>query len=200
MHALPPTLEAEIAGIRRDPLDAVGFGEKAFIPYELRQGGELVRSPDPAVTARLLDEARDSQNDRVARLAMLQVMAQRDDPAVDAALTSAVADPILRPLAGYLLGRIGFKGYPKRERASAPLLRALAPHLEDTGTFDDPWYGKSLRTGDLVLGAFIRIAGPGAFDFAGPGDATYVGYTVLPFADAARRALLAQAKAFRIPD
>lgn len=199
-HALSADLEAEIEGIRRDPLDAVGFGEKAFLPYELRQGDELVRSRDPEVTARLLEEARDARGDRVFRLAMLQVMAYRADPTVDAALASAIADPLLRPLASYLLGRIGFKGYPKRARAAGPLLRALAPYLEDSSTFDDPWYRKSARTGDLVLGAFIRIAGPASFHFARPDDATYVGYTMLPFEDTERSVLLPQAKALRIPE
>ena len=194
MHPLPPPLEAEIAAILADPLDAVGFGEKGFLPYELRKGHELVRNPDPAVTARLLGEALDPQNDRVARLAMLQVLALREDPAADAALVAALADPTLRPLASYLLARIGFKGYPKRDRDAAPLLRALAPHLEDPGTFDDPWYGKPLRTADLVLGAFVRIAGPESFRFDDPDDATYVGCTMRPFAEDVRRSLLTQAK------
>ena len=196
--ALSAELEAELAAIRRDPLDAVGFGEKAFLPYELRKGEGLVRSRDAAVTARLAAEAGDTTNDRVFRLVMLQVMAYRDDPAVDPALASAVDDPVIGGLASYLVGRIGFKGYPARARAAAPLLRALAPHLDDAATFDDPWYQKRYRAGDLALGAFVRIAGPDGFRFADPQDATYVGYTMLPPSDVERSTLLAQARAFVI--
>jgi len=197
---LSTELEAELAAIRRDPLDAVGFGEKAFLPYELRKGEGLVRSRDAVVTARLASEASDTTNDRVFRLVMLQVMAYRDDPAVDPALAGAVGDPVIGGLASYLVGRIGFKGYPARARVAAPLLRALAPHLDDAATFDDPWYQKRYRVGDLALGAFVRIAGPDRFRFTDPQDATYVGYTVLPPSDALRSTLLAQARAFVITD
>ncbi len=197
---LSAELEAELAEIRRDPLDAVGFGEKAFLPYELRKGDGLVRSRDAAVTTRLTAEAGDPTNDRVFRLVMLQVMAYRDDPAVDPALASAVGDPVLGGLASYLVGRIGFKGYPARPRPTALLLRALAPHLDSAVTFEDPWYQKRYRIGDLALGAFVRIAGPDRFRFADPQDATYVGYTVLPPSDVERSTLLAQARAFPIAD
>ncbi len=116
---LSAELEAELAEIRRDPLDAVGFGEKAFLPYELRKGDGLVRSRDGLVTTRLAAEAANANNDHVFRLVMLQVLAYRDDPAVDAALASAAGDPRIGGLAIYLLGRIGFKGYPARTRLGA---------------------------------------------------------------------------------
>ena len=197
---LPAELEAELAAIRRDPADAIGFGEKAYLPYELRHGERLASSRDAAVTGRLIAEARDTANDRVYRLAILQVLAYRNDPAVDAALADAVADPVIGGLACYLVGRIGFKGYPSRTRAAGPLLRALAPRLHDAGSFDDPWYRKSYRIADLALAAFVRIAGPERFRFADPQDATFIGYTVLAPGDAERAALLPQATSFAIPD
>jgi len=59
--------------------------------------------------------------------------------AVDDALVAAVADPGLRPLAAYFLGRPGYKGYPQRDRKiTEPLLRPLAGHLHDAGVYEDP--------------------------------------------------------------
>jgi hypothetical protein len=198
-HALSASLEAELAEIRPDPLAAVGFGEKAYSPYELVKGDELVRSRDPEVLPRLLAEALDGRNDRIFRLVMLQILGLRTEAAVDAALVAALADPVLRPLAAYFLGRAGFKGYPSRERRTvAPLLRALAAHLGDPGVYEDPWYRRSHATGDLVLGAFIRIAGPEAFAFADPTERDFVGYT-LRFPKAERASLLEQAKRHPIP-
>jgi hypothetical protein len=197
--ALPSPLEAELAAIRRDPADAIGFGEKAYLPYELRHGERLASSRDVAVTEHLVAEARDAAKDRVYRLAVLQVLAYRDDPAVDAALADAVADPVIGGLACYLVGRIGFKGYPSRSRAAGPLLRALAPHLDDAGSFDDPWYRKRYRIADLALAAFVRIAGPERFRFSDPQDATFIGYTLLAPSDAERATLLPQVKSFAIP-
>lgn len=136
----------------------------------------------------------------MVRLAVLQVLAYRDDPAVDAALADAVADPVIGGLACYLVGRIGFKGYPSRNRATGPLLRALARRLDDAGGFDDPWYQKRYRIADLALAAFVRIAGPDRFQFADPQDATFIGYTVLPPGDAERATLLPQVRSFAIPN
>jgi hypothetical protein len=122
------------------------------------------------------------------------------DPLAAYCRRSRRGDPVIGGLASYLVGRIGFKGYPARARVATPLLRALAPHLDDAATFDDPWYRKCYRVGDLALGAFVRIAGPDRFRFADPQDATYVGYTVLPPSDALRSTLFAQARAFVITD
>lgn len=198
-HRLSPPLEAELAVIRRDPLAALGFGEKAYLPYELIKGEDLARSREPELVPRLLAEALDGRNDRIFRLVMLQILALHSDAAVDAALVTALTDPVLRPLAAYFLGRSGFKGYPARERKTvAPLLRALAAHLDDTGIYDDPWYRTTHATRDLVLGAFVRIAGPDSFTFADPENRDFVGYT-LRFPEAERAGLHAQAKQRAIP-
>jgi hypothetical protein len=100
----------------------------------------------------------------------------------------------VRPLAAYLLGRPGFKGYPARDRKSvAPLLRALAAYLDDAGRYDDPWYQHAYATGDLVLAAFVRLAGVDRFVFTTPEDRDFLGYA-LHFPDGERAGLRAQAK------
>jgi hypothetical protein len=198
-HPLPAALEADLAKVRQAPLAAVGFGEKAYSPYELVEGQPLVSDPGPDIVPRLQAEALDRRNDRVFRLVMLQILALRREPAVDAALLAALADPVLRPLAAYFLGRPGFKGYPARERKTvAPLLEALSAYLEDAGTYADPWYHRTYRTSDLVLGAFVRIAGPAAFTFVDPGDRDMVGYT-LDLPEIERAGLLEQAKRWPAP-
>jgi hypothetical protein len=192
-------LEAELVAIRSAPLAAVGMGEKAYLPYELLRGDALVRSDDPAVVPRLAAEALDGRNDLVFRFVVLQILGLRADAAVDAALIRALGDPALTPLAAYLLGRPGYKGYPARDRPSvAPLLRALAAHLDDTGVYRDPWYHNTRATADLVLGAFVRIAGPEAFRFADADERNTIGYT-LRLPDAERAGLLGQARAWPIP-
>lgn len=196
---LSPPLEAELAAIRHEPLNSIGFGEKAYLPYELVKGRELVDSPEPGVVQRLAAEALDGRNDRVFRLVMLQILGLRREAAVDTTLVAALADPALRPLAAYLLGRPGFKGYPARDRKSgAPLLRALAAHLDDAGRYDDPWYQHAYATADLVLAAFVRLAGVDRFVFTNPEDRDFLGYT-LHFPDAERTGLRTQAKQFPIP-
>ena len=47
---LPEALEAELAGIRADPVESVGFGLKAYLPYEPTGSQSLMNSDDPAVT------------------------------------------------------------------------------------------------------------------------------------------------------
>src|SRR5262245_27630968 len=47
--ALPSALEDELAAIRKDPGESVGFGEKAYIPYEPNSGAALMGSDDVKV-------------------------------------------------------------------------------------------------------------------------------------------------------
>src|SRR5207244_1626112 len=105
-----------LEAVRADPADAIGFGEKSYQPWELRRGESLVGAPDPAVTRRLLAEALDAANPEPFRLAMLHLLARRADAEVDAGLVAALADPKLRAVAAYGLGRAGFKDYPARQR------------------------------------------------------------------------------------
>lgn len=196
-HVLPAALEAELVHIRRAPLAAVGPGEKGYLPYELLQGADLARDPDSAIVPRLATEALDPRNDVVFRFVMLQILGLRREAAVDDALVVALADPMLRPLAAYFLGRSGYKGYPQRDRKTTePLLGALAAHLHDVGVYEDPWWHTRYATADLVLAAFVRIAGPDRFAFVDPSERVFLGYT-FRFPDAERAGLLGQAERWR---
>jgi hypothetical protein len=187
--ALPEPLESELAAIRADPLNSVGFGEKAFTPYEPNEAHALISVRDPAVTARLESEIEGS-DDRVYKLALLHVVGKRSDDTVDAALLRALDDPPLSATAAYLLGRAGFKGYAKRPRGDLDAIRAaLRSHVADDAPFADPFQRQTFRTGDFALAAYIRLTGPAAF--AGV-DASTIGYTLPSFDDPARAALIRQ--------
>jgi len=196
--ALDPALEAELAAIHKDPGQSVGFGEKAFIPYVPNVAHGLIRADDPAITQRLVAEIRGAA-DRVDRLALLHVLGKRQDATVDAALIGLLDDPQLRGLAAYLLGAINFKGQPTRARDAAAtkvVLDALRPWLDDATPFEDPFHKKSLATGDLALGAFLRTAGVEHFTLS-PNDRDLVGLALPSWNPATRADLARQAKAFR---
>jgi hypothetical protein len=190
---LPPALEDELAAIAADPGESVGYGLKAFLPYQPNVAHFLISYDDPAVTERLMAEIGSAG--RIHRLALLHVLGMRSDPTVDDALLTTLEDPELRATSAYLLGRPGFKGYPERPRDRDAILAALRPHLTDDGTFEDPFYHRSFRTQDFVLGAFIRLAGPERFRFADPEDADLIGYELPEFDAATRADLLEQAQA-----
>jgi hypothetical protein len=184
-------LQAELDAIRADPAESVGFGEKAFLPYEPNVAHALITCDDPEVTAMLRGEAAGG-GDRVYRLAVLHVLGKRSDPTVDPALIEALEDPELRATAAYLLGREGFKGYPSRSRDRDAVRAALRAHLDDEGAFDDPFYRRTFRTQDFVLGALVRVIGPERFHFADPQVADLIGYSLPEFSDELRSDLLAQ--------
>jgi hypothetical protein len=193
---LPAGLIAELDQIRRAPSESVGFGEKAFIPYEPNVGQELIRSGVPGVTARLLAEAL-GDGDRVYRLAVLHVLGKRSSADVDAALLRALEAPALRATAAYLLGRAGYRGYPARARDERSVRAALGRHLGDPSTFDDPFYRRSFRTQDFILCAYVRVVGPGRFHIADPTLSDLIGYALPALGDAVREDLLAQAAAMK---
>jgi hypothetical protein len=70
---LSPALEAELAAIRKDPGESVGFGFKADIPYVPNRADSLIASCEPGVTERLIAEVH-APGDRVYRLAVLHVL------------------------------------------------------------------------------------------------------------------------------
>jgi hypothetical protein len=193
LSRLPDDLEAELEAIRADPGESVGFGEKAFIPYEPNVAHFLITSDDPAVTERLLAEAT-GDGDRVFRLAVLHVLGKRADAGVDAALLTTLEDPELRATSAYLLGRPGYKGYPERERDAEAIRAALRRHLDDDGIFEDPFYRRSFRTADFVLAAYVRVTGPERFRIADDVLADLIGYELPRFDEETRADLLAQAK------
>jgi hypothetical protein len=190
--ALPQPLEDELSTIRKDPGEAIGFGLKGYLPYEPNQGTALMNSASPEVTARLAAETR-GPDDRVYHLAVLHVLGKRDVGDVDAALIGALDDPDLRATAAYLLGRAGYKGYPMRTRDPAKVRAALRAHLEDTTTFEDPFYHRTFRTQDFVIAAYVRVTGVAQFHIANHDVADLIGLGLPALDDATRQALLAQA-------
>lgn len=188
---LPEALEAELAAIRDDPVESVGFGLKAYLPYEPTGAQSLMNSDDPAVTKRLLAEASGA-GDTAYRLAVLHVLGKRTDATVDAALIQLLSDDALRATTAYLLGRVGYKGYLPRTRDVATVQTALRAHVKDNTTFTDPFYQKTYRTQDFVIAAYIRVTGPSRFRFADPSLEDLIGLGLPEFSDDARADLLAQ--------
>lgn len=192
---LPAAAEAELAAIRADPIDAIGFGEKSYLPYEIRHGEYLAHSDDAAVIAALEALTRDRTNPLAFRLALVHLVAAH--PGSDRALLDMLGDPQLRPLAAHMLGRSGFKGAPPLTVDAARVLDALRGYLDDTTPYVDPWYRRTFLAGDFALAAFIRIAGPDKFALGDPQLASFVGYDLPQFDDATRTALIAQCRALR---
>lgn len=191
--ALPPALEAELGAIRKDPVESIGYGMKAYRPYEPNTGESLIGSDDPAVTARLLAEAQ-SGGDRVYRLAVVHLLGMRAEAGVDAALIVLLGDREVSATAAYLLGRAGFKGYPARARDKSAVVAALRHHLDDSSTFEDPFYRKTFRTQDFVLGALTRVLGPEQFKTSDTRVEEQIGYALPWWSDTVRAELLAQVR------
>jgi hypothetical protein len=191
---LDPALEAELNAIRAAPREAIGYGGKVYRPYEPNTGESLIGSSDPNVTARLLAEAR-SSGDRTYRLAIVHLLGMRADPGVDAALIALTDDRDVGALAAYLLGRAGFKGYPARARDEAAVIAALRGHLDDTSEFADPFYRRTFRTQDFVLGALVRVLGPERFKTRDTRVEDQIGYALPWWDDAVRAELLLQVRA-----
>ena len=100
-------LEAQLLEVRHAPTKAIAFGGRGWLPYHIYVAEDLAYSDSPQVTARLAAEAADENNPRAFRLAIVQFLGWRRDSGADDALILALTDPTLRPLAAYLLGRIG---------------------------------------------------------------------------------------------
>jgi hypothetical protein len=192
-QALAPALEAELDAVRKNPVEAIGYGEKVYRPYEPNTGESLIGSDDPAVTTRLLAEARGG-GDRAYRLAMVHLLGMRAGTDVDPALITLLGGRDVRATAAYLLGRAGFKGYPTRQRDEAAVVTALRQHLDDTSTFDDPFYRRTFRTQDFVLGALVRLLGPERLKTSDPRVEDQIGYALPWWSDAVRTELLAQVR------
>ena len=188
---LPEALETELAAIRANPLESVGFGLKAYLPYEPTGSQALINSDDPAVTKRLLAEAG-GNGDTVYRLAVLHVLGKRTDATVDAALIQLLADDALRATAAYLLGRVGYKGYLPRTRDVEAVRTALRAHIKDGTTFIDPFYQQTYRTQDFVIAAYIRVTGPSQFTFVSSSLEDLIGLGLPDFSDDVRADLLVQ--------
>ncbi|MBS1789198.1 MAG: hypothetical protein JST85_15845 [Acidobacteria bacterium] len=188
---LPKALETELAAIRANPIESVGFGLKAYLPYEPTGSQALMNSDDPAVTKRLLAEASGT-GDTVYRLAVLHVLGKRTDATVDDALIQLLADDALRATAAYLLGRVGYKGYLPRTRDVAVVQKALRAHIKDSTTFTDPFYQKTYHTQDFIIAAYIRVTGLSQFTVSSSSLEDLIGLGLPEFSDDVRANLLAQ--------
>lgn len=188
---LHKTLEDELAAIRDDPVESVGFGLKAYLPYEPTGSQALINSDDPAVTKRLFAEANGTGN-TVYRLAVLHILGKRTDATVDDALIHLLQVDTLRATAAYLLGRVGYKGYFPRTRDISVVQTALQAYIEDRSLFTDPFYQKTFRTQDFVIAAFIRVMGPNKFTWSNLGSDDLIGLSLPEFSDNTREELLAQ--------
>lgn len=194
-------LEAELDLAHKDPIKLIGFGDKAWLPYYLNLANDLAYSDNPRVTARLQAEVMDEKMPRIFRLAILQLLGWRSDKMVDEVLISSLTDSTLRPLAAFLLGRIGYKGYPKRDRQARQILTALKQYLDDASTYRDPWYDKTYHTADFIIAAFIRIAGEDKFHFADKEKhGNWIGLELPEFDLAERNNLRSQCKAVKPED
>jgi hypothetical protein len=158
-------LEAQLDTVRHDPIKAIGFGDKAWLPYYLNTAEDLVSDGDSQISARLYAEASRTDNALSFRLAALQLLGWRSDPGVDSLLIASLADSALRPLSAFLLGRIGYKGYPRRDRPARQILMALKMYLSDESIYQDPWYNQTFLTQDFIIASFVRVAGVDRFHF-----------------------------------
>ena len=190
-QALRDALDAELEAIQADPLGAVGFGEKAYLPYSTTTGQGLISAPDPEVTS-MLGDAIDHADDPIVALALLHIIGQRSDDRVDDILLQALDAPPLSPTAAYLLGRVGYRGYPDRERDEAAVIGALRHHLDDGAEFTDPFLQKTFRRQDFVIGALVRLLGAERFTGIDDRQAPMIGLALPDFADAQRAHLLRQ--------
>lgn len=180
----------------------IGDGGRSWYPFDVRSEvrDAVAALPDPvaAISAQLAQESRPEWV-----LMLLVLLAHQDDPEVDDLLVSALGTPALRPASIYLLGAIGTRGWPRRERNVEALLAALRPWLGDEQTYADPVHGEVLRVGDLALAAYVRIAGPQRFDRLAaldpdrPITAELIGMELARFTPTQRTALLADVDRLR---
>lgn len=173
----------------------IGDGGRSWYPFDLRSEvrDAVADLPDPVaeVVARLADEP-----EPLWRLTLLVLLAHQEDSRVDEYLIAALDDSGLRPGALYLLGAIGTRGWPHRDRDTDMLLAAIRPWLTDEQAHVDPVHQDLLVAADLALAAFIRIAGPENFpslrtlDPGRPMTAELIGLELPRFTPTQRAALL----------
>lgn len=176
----------------------LGEGEKSWHPYEIRSEvcDAARRLADPLAAYR---ELLGIEQDPYWREVLLFLAAASDDPRADDLLIDALDEPQLRPRALYGLGVNGTKGWPRRDRDTARILRAILPHLDDPATYEDVVHGTTVEVGDFARAAFVRIAGPGRFPSLVTLPSTeseWIGLAVPDLSSEARRALSAEIRAY----
>jgi hypothetical protein len=176
--------------------DPIGEGGKGYYPYQLRgdlqeRASKIDRPLDTYQT--LLSEEKDP----VWREVLLFLVAHTPDPRADDVLIQALEQPELRPRALYLLGAIGTKGWPSRDRDRRRILGAILGHVDDATPYQDVYYrDKTFQVGDLAKAAYVRVAGVDEFpeiaQLDGDPDglqARFIGMALPLFSDADRARL-----------
>jgi hypothetical protein len=137
----------------------IGEGGRGYFPYQLR--GEIL--DQVRTLSHPLDVYRElltTERDPVWREVLLFLIAHTDDPRADAMLIDALDAAGLRPRALYLLGAIGTKGWPSRDRDVPVILSAIERYLGDhTAYVDVYWRALTFETADFARAAYIRVAG-----------------------------------------
>jgi len=182
----------------------IGDGGRVYYPYSLR-GSVLKLATTLKQPLNVYARALQSQTKPARTEIALFLIASTDDARADDLLVAALEKSHSRARAAYLLGAIGGKGWPKRQRDTARILTALAPHVHDNSAYHDPYYTKtSFQVGDFVKAAYIRIAGVDKFpqvkNLQGlPDDPTghFIGLELPTFTAADRSRLDAAVDAYR---
>jgi hypothetical protein len=180
----------------------LGEGGRSWYPYMVRSEiSDAVAGFDDPVA--LLAQWLETERDPLWCEVVLFLLAAQDDARVDAILVDALADPRLRPRALYLIGAIGTRGWPKRDRDVPALLRAVRPWTSDATTYVDPVHEEDVVVGDLAKAAFIRLAGPERFPALEraanprqPFPVEHVGMAIAHYDDQARDELQAEIDRF----
>jgi hypothetical protein len=176
----------------------LGDGERGWHPYALRsEVTDMARRlANPLAAYR---ELLASEGDPYWREVLLFLTASSEDPRADVLLLDALKDPQLRPRALYLLGVAGTKGWPRRERDTAQILRAIVPHVDDSTPYEDVVHGTTVENGDFARAAFVRIAGPDRFPSLANlpwTQADFIGLTVPELSPETRATLSAEIRGY----
>lgn len=183
--------------------DPIGEGGKSFYPYQLRgeiwERARTLNHPLDAYQALLAQET-----DPTWREVLLFLVASTDDARADQVLLHALDRPELRARALYLLGAIGTKGWPSRNRDRPRILDALAKYVDDVTPYRDVYYRDStFQVGDFAKAAFVRVAGVASFPVVATLDgdpdhlqAQFIGMALPVFSDHDRIQLSAAIHAF----
>lgn len=164
----------------------VGEGGRDWYPYQLRSEVRAVIAHLDDPVPELAGSLRTEPDPRWREVALFG-LASQDDPRVDDILIGALGDVTLRPRALYLLGVIGTRGWPKRDRDTGKLLAAIRPWLTDLTPYRDLFLGEELITADLAVAASARIAGLPTEETGG-----FVGMELPHFTDEQRSTLTAE--------
>ncbi|MEK6977460.1 MAG: HEAT repeat domain-containing protein, partial [Candidatus Hydrothermarchaeota archaeon] len=179
------------------------FGYKAYYPLSASPAMSQLIALGPSALPELQAELAGSQDPQY-RKALLFTIAHMDDPRAEEELVKALGDKDLKGLSAFLLGNYLYRpsagDYNKPEsfvRDRSLAVKALFPFLRDTSAYPITAGRFEARppVGDLALGAFIRIGGPGNFGID-VNKYRWIGWEIPEYTDSERKELLRAAEAF----